>query len=345
MNKQSLAFVDHSYHKRTKSTYFLRDILEKEFFITDLWDETWEGGGMPSIESINKFDYVVFFQVLPEIKELRKIKAKIVWVPMYDAVIWRPETTWELLKTINLKIISFSNTITKKLTDKGFDIIGENVYLNTANFPECKFENILNVFYWQRTNIDFKKMLSCLPKNKLGKLIIKIDPDPGFKSYTPSIKDLGQCKLEIIRGDMEKEMYLEKLRSCNVYIAPRKTEGIGWSFLEAMSMGMAVIATNAPTMNEYIINGENGILVDKNQGNRIYDYKEIVEIAANARKSCSVGYQKWTNDSKKINDFIKSNSNKQTVGHKIEDNLLFKIKHFLLTTIADKKFRKFTQQQ
>ena len=76
MNKQSLAFVDHSYHKRTKSTYFLRDILEKEFFITDLWDETWEGGGMPPIESINKFDYVLFFQVLPEIKELRKIVKK-----------------------------------------------------------------------------------------------------------------------------------------------------------------------------------------------------------------------------------------------------------------------------
>ncbi|MDR2337819.1 MAG: glycosyltransferase [Deltaproteobacteria bacterium] len=55
------------------------------------------------------------------------------------------------------------------------------------------------------------------------------------------------------------------IKQAGIYIAPRKLEGIGISFLETMVMGKAVIAQDAPTMNEYIENGINVYLVDFNK--------------------------------------------------------------------------------
>ncbi len=342
MNKPTLAFVDHSYHKRTKSTHFLREVLNKDFSITDLWDETWEGGSMPSSESINKYDCVLFFQVLPEIKELRKIKAKIIWVPMYDAVVWWPETKWELLKTLNLRIISFSNTITKKLKGKGFDVMGVNVYLDPSNVDKCKFGNKLNIFYWQRTNIEFEKMINCLPKDKISKIVLKIDPDPGYKKYIPSNKLRKSYHVKVVEGDIPKEKYIDLLKTCNVYIAPRKIEGIGWSFIEAMTMGMAVIAINAPTMNQYISNNVSGILYDPTSTTK-YSLQQLKIVGDHARNSCVLGYNKWVVKSKGIPDYIKKDEKRHTDTNNLflEDNLYFKIKHYIFSYVANIKFKQF----
>jgi glycosyltransferase involved in cell wall biosynthesis len=43
-------------------------------------------------------------------------------------------------------------------------------------------------------------------------------------------------------------------------MAPRTYDGIGQSFLEAMSYGIKVIASDSPTMNEYIRHNHNGYL-------------------------------------------------------------------------------------
>ncbi len=48
------------------------------------------------------------------------------------------------------------------------------------------------------------------------------------------------------------------LKSNTFHIAPKQEEGIGMTFLEAMTIGKIVIAKKAPTMNEYIIHGCNG---------------------------------------------------------------------------------------
>lgn len=53
------------------------------------------------------------------------------------------------------------------------------------------------------------------------------------------------------------QQYIQKSA---LYFAPRKYEGIGMSFLEAMASGRCVIAPDYPTMNEYIKNGETGYL-------------------------------------------------------------------------------------
>lgn len=48
----------------------------------------------------------------------------------------------------------------------------------------------------------------------------------------------------------------------DVYVYPTRLEGIGLTIAEALSCGLPVITTNAPPMNEFVINGVNGLLVD-----------------------------------------------------------------------------------
>lgn len=51
------------------------------------------------------------------------------------------------------------------------------------------------------------------------------------------------------------------IKDCSVYVLPSYREGTPRSVLEAMSMGRAVITTDAPGCRETVVDGENGFLV------------------------------------------------------------------------------------
>lgn len=94
-----------------------------------------------------------------------------------------------------------------------------------------------------------------------------------------------------------RQDYLRDLGKFQVYFAPRKYEGIGMTFLEAMAMGMCVIAENAPTANEYIISGRNGILYG-GWGDKIYalpprPMRELQQMGMEARKTMHHVHQTW----------------------------------------------------
>jgi glycosyltransferase involved in cell wall biosynthesis len=51
------------------------------------------------------------------------------------------------------------------------------------------------------------------------------------------------------------------IEACSVYVLPSYREGTPRTVLEAMSMGRAVITTDAPGCRETVVDGENGFLV------------------------------------------------------------------------------------
>jgi glycosyltransferase involved in cell wall biosynthesis len=63
-------------------------------------------------------------------------------------------------------------------------------------------------------------------------------------------------------------------------------------FIEAMAMGKVVVATNHPTMNEYIVNGVNGILFNINDLKPV-NFLDSKNIANNARKFAFNSYNNW----------------------------------------------------
>ena len=305
--KQKLGYIDHSFHKKTKSTYFLRDILADNFEVIDIWDESWNGGDVLSAEFINSqnFEYVLFFQSFLPISELKKIKAKIIWVPMYDGVVGLGDYFWMELPTLPIKIVSFSKTLSHKMRDFGLDVLNVQYFFDPKKFRIMEDFNEIRIFLWQRTDISFKHIKKLLGDQKIGKIILKLDIDPGYEAYHPTNADIKKYNIEIARWLDSKDDYFKALDGCNIFISPRKFEGIGMSFIEAMAMGMAVVAHDNPTMNEYINNKINGYLFDYNDLKEI-NFQDIRKISANSRKYCEEGYNKWKEDSNKIVNFVLS---------------------------------------
>ena len=110
--KPKMAFVSHSFHKKTLSEDFFKKLLEPYFDITNYWDDSWKRDGSEHIDvsELNKYEYVLFFQTINPTRDLQKIKAKIIWVPMYDGELFS-YVFWKNLSFIPIKIISFSEKI------------------------------------------------------------------------------------------------------------------------------------------------------------------------------------------------------------------------------------------
>ena len=106
-----------------------------------------------------------------------------------------------------------------------------------------------------------------------------------------------------------QDKYLELLKKSNIYIAPRKIEGIGISFLEAMAMGMVVIAYNNGTMNEYIKHDYNGYLFNSKEYH--IDFENIETVVNNSKTMAQNGWIKWEKDKNLISDFIINNNYKK----------------------------------
>ena len=64
--------------------------------------------------------------------------------------------------------------------------------------------------------------------------------------------------VEFVGGVQDVRPYIER---CSVFVLPSYREGTPRSVLEAMSMGRAVITTDAPGCRETVVEGENGFLV------------------------------------------------------------------------------------
>lgn len=308
--KLKLLWVDHSYHKKTMSTNFLKKILEEKFSISIFWDDYWIGGEPLSLKEINKYDYVFFFQALLPFYKLRHIKAKIIWVPMFDGDPLS-DNFWYCLSSIPIKIISFSEYLHKKCLQYNIESLPLKYYLQPAFSKEIPGSG-MHYFFWYRGSLGFADIKGLIDPHKVDSFIYRSAPDPYFKEEIIPQDDIQNYKLQIIRDVKldSQEKYLAMLKKSNIYIAPRKIEGIGISFLEAMSLGMIVIAYNNGTMNEYIKHNYNGYLFNSKTDR--FDFDNIDSVLNNSKTMALNGWIKWKKDKDAINDFIVEENYKKT---------------------------------
>ncbi|MGB9722332.1 MAG: glycosyltransferase family 4 protein [Chloroflexia bacterium] len=66
-----------------------------------------------------------------------------------------------------------------------------------------------------------------------------------------------------ILGPVSEEEKIALLRACDVYVLPTRYEGFGLPLLEAMACRAPVITTDIPVVREIVHDGENGLLVPR----------------------------------------------------------------------------------
>jgi glycosyltransferase involved in cell wall biosynthesis len=306
---KKLAYIDHSFHQKTKSGDFYMRILEKKFEVRVFWDDSWRGGRSVTAAEINAFDpdIVFYIQTIGKISEMEKINAKnIVWAPMEDAFFLK-KAEWLRYKKLRLKILCFSKRTFKKVSLLGFDVLSVQYFIK----PEWRERDFSQprIYFWQRNrSVTWNTVKELLGGQHVERLFFRNVPDPFMVAMpVPSQRDMEQYHIEVSNAWLEKIEMENILSNLNVFIAPRIYEGIGMAFLEAMSRGMAVVASDTPTHNEYIESGVNGYLYDLKNPQQI-DFSNLETISKNAFKTASDGYSRWQQSEDKIVDFMDKKS-------------------------------------
>jgi hypothetical protein len=257
MTRPRIAFVGRAVHEKTRSDRFLMDILSEVADLKMFRREAMNGAEL--VEAINRFnpDQTLFFQLPPSISNhLLPIKSKnFVWVPMWDGFKKLGLRRRLFFRYFRVRSLCFSHSTFKYVRN-----IGQNaLHVRCYPRPEIAARTFRDkppytLFLWQRTpQLGVDEVVQIVGRENIAKIILKSDFDV---TTNPAVE------LQRIPEWLPENEYKAMFNQIDYYVAPRFQEGIGFSFLEALSRGIPVIGHDEATMNEYIVDGQNSLLFD-----------------------------------------------------------------------------------
>ena len=300
-----IAFIGYAYHQKTGSSRFWIDLLEQHATV-----EQWYG--VPEGDAIRgwaagfdeaRYDIIIIWQLHEAFALLSGRHPNMVFVPMYDAMLWQGKFYWQPAYDA-AKIVCFSWAVRQEVMRRGAPHAGFQYYPDPARHTVVEdFDTLRGLMWYRRAEMPPDLAFRLCRGSKFARFVVHDAPNldhvaQGGWSAPPNI-----AKLDITHWSADGEDYAAALRDTNVFFAPRPHEGIGMSVLEAMASGHCVVAPDAPTMNEYISNGCNGLLYLPYRRRRL-DFSAARQIGARARESIQRGHQRWLTSIPTLLDFV-----------------------------------------
>ena len=235
---------------------------------------------------------------------------------------------WKQISNLGIKVLKFSDKISDNIKNEKIDSLKLNYYLKPNIISSFKNQSKLNIFFWDRGRIKLEEWLNLFNKKDINEILYFPKPDPGQKiDKINNIYFLKEYNLKIIEKNfMPKNEFISIMEKYNVFIAPRKKEGIGISIVEALSRGIYIVGYNDSTMNEYILNDKIGFIFDKETKDKI-NLNHVIKNYDFRNENAQINHNKWQEDKKKIIPLLE----KET--HNVK-----KIHFFLLFLLDDIKF-------
>lgn len=301
---ETVLFVDHIFHVKTKSFDFLVKILQKRFIVKTVYVDP-NSRFDPSILQ-DEADYVVLAQVDFITPHFISQGRKVIVFQMFDGSNGLPDEHWILNR--QARYINFSQSLHTRAVQLGCESLLVKYAPDPARLPAVADYDSLRCFFWNRLpdSLINTQSVGKLLKGQLDSCHIHLPRDDG-KVGSESVEDDFDCKVTTSNWFDSKAAFDDVLGTCNVFVAPRVAEGIGHAFLDAMARGMVVIAWDYSTHNEYISNWHNGILYNESVNHvNLRDRTDLVKIGTLARVAIENDYEQWQRDGDRINDFIES---------------------------------------
>lgn len=274
-----LLFIDHECHKKTRSAEFFLDVLREAFDVEEHYYSKYYRTG--STLAAKDCDVAVIWEFPISRRNFLFVGKKNVFVPMYDNE-WASYWQWKRIAWSGMGVISFCGKVTEHARRCGVkNILDVRYFPDPAVLPQAKGDP-KRVFLWERGEID----------RSVAEILF-----PSSEGYVLDIKRADES--------LDRDAYLERMSKCGIVIAPRRKEGIGMAFLEAMAMGKCVVAHDDATMNEYIKDGENGVLFNACDPRTISN-ASVMRVLGNVGKSAVELRARWTAESKSISAYIES---------------------------------------
>lgn len=261
---EKILYITYDFNfKKTASSRFFYDFLCENYEVDTLSPQNEE----INYEEINQKNYfcIISFYFMADFSKF--ICKNLIFVPMYDGFSFSFK---KVIKLRKVKLINFCKYLHKQSLLFGLN----SIYIQY--YPELQLNEKTKrtlLFYWQRREIPFTTITKCLPQDiselNIEETILHSTTDRDIKFIKPDENEIKKFKITITNW-FEKKSDLEDLLDRTLYyVAPRKQEGIGLSFLDAMSRGCVIIANNDRTMDEYITDGKNGYLINFDEPSRI----------------------------------------------------------------------------
>jgi hypothetical protein len=317
-----VAYVDHSFHEKTRSTTFLSDVLRRHGLVVDhFWDNSWQGGAPVDWEEVRSHDVVMMFQAFCPIpaSHYRTLHPNVIYIPMLDQFglwngpIYNLTEFWEPFQ--GSKVLNFSIGLHSMTVASG--LVSHLVrYYQEPKAQPASFEDGLHGFFWIRREreISWPTIRTLISRKQLTSLHLHLAVDPGTPPpRLPTKAEMKEYNVTTSTWFEDKADLNRLLDKANVFFAPRAEEGIGQSFLEAFARGQCVVAPRNGTMNEYIIPGVNGLLYDLANPAPLY-FNSAAEMGRLARKASSIGALAWTASESELIDFVLTPSEKLYIG-------------------------------
>ncbi len=311
----TVLYIGHSFHQKTKSSSFLLEELKASFDVTELYMDS---QNQPIGEKVDvqgtHFDVLVIWQIMPDVQEMQKhfTWKRGVFFPMYDhflatqglyPMVWKGY--------VNFTIICFSKKLHEELAASGFDAKYIQYFPQPKPVDEWGRED--GAFFWQRREQpNLQTLMEVSVPLHIHHIHLHQAPDPGFRCEQTQMES-HDIQITSTQWFEKKEDVFHEMGKYAYYMAPRLYEGIGLSFLDAMSMGRCVIAPNTPTMNEYIADGVNGILYSCEGSTHKVPRKtislDVRTLQANAYHTIEQGYKEWMINRYKIIEWCQQEPN------------------------------------
>lgn len=297
-------FVDHAFHRKTRSSDFFVAELERALDVEILYLEPGPLQGLDALQSSAPIDAVVLWQ-LDYLAPLFLAQGyPTIVVPMFDGSGSLPDEHW--LASRDAHFINFSLTLHARLRSLGCRSFLARYFPAPAAPPQRPVFSSLRAFLWRRRpdeGFDVG-LVETLFGARLLSLHVHDAPDPPAASWRGRVAASAQFAIERSDWFADRVDYLAALGRANVFVAPREAEGIGHGFLEAMARGMMVVAHNRPTHSEYIADGVNGLLFDVRHPHPLA-FESAADLGRCAWQTVEDGRGKWEASIPLMLQFIK----------------------------------------
>lgn len=297
-------FIDHAFHQKTRSADFFVDIVRQGFDVEVYYLAPDKKADIGVLAAAAEADVILLWQMDFLAPAFLAMGKPTIVIPMFDGSGGMPDLHW--LFASRARFFNFSLRLNERIRMLG----GETMLLRY--FPPAVGESALprfdrlNAFFWQRRpdhGVHYN-YISSLIGAELDGFHLHNAPDIPV-SFRPEHPADAPYQFTESTWFKDRADYEACLASCNVFIAPRAAEGIGMALLEAMSRGMMVLAHDAPTNNEYISNGLNGILFNKDVVHgQIPIRHDAARIGRMAWQTVVEGHQQWLESHPAILDWI-----------------------------------------
>ncbi|MHA7681427.1 glycosyltransferase [Cupriavidus sp. PET2-C1] len=302
-----ILFVDHIFHEKTRSSEFFRTLLARSFELRTLYVDPDEPSRLlDSIEDAQE-DLAVLWQMDYLAPIFLAMGMRVIVIPMYDGSANMPDVHW--LWARQARFINFSRRLHAKIGRCGGDSLLVKYFKPPVRENRLKKFDKLNVLLWQRRpehGINLN-MVERLLGTQIDSLHVHDTPDDEkCISSAYMLRSMSGYELTTSSWFKSPDDYARLLDRCNVFIAPRRTEGIGMAFLEAMSRGFLVFAADGATHDEYLANWVNGVLFNPDQAGYTDLHDRAEAMGRMAWKTAQIGYEKWLASQADLLDFIRT---------------------------------------